>query len=1002
MKKVLTAEPGYESVDMTLGGVPHVIYSVPGRGDCLYHSMGFLAYAYGVLEEQFTVEKTHAEVRELLVLLAQDIHGDRSIKWRDPAAKKDFFDNYTKEIAEMKRPGGYGSEVAMRASIEAFVGAPRAINFWYRDPATGKWAIERTFRRATDYLEASTLKLPVSIKAPDLSKIELHIAHVVAGYPDPSMRTLNHFCPMLPTDHAFDDEPEDPAERDANSFKQSLDLGDAEELQPLPKRETRIRLGAARSHAASPGQNTYDTLLRLPMIDVHCHLGGKSISGGMPWVIDKVAYSKARIGFYGLQAEAAIARKVINRMQRFCSKHRLSPAVAGTAMMLDFSYCALAVPTAAIDAVKGIRSIWRGFCRMQTAVVTLGGSELYRTWKGEEDPYDGSLVGVGTGTEKEAITRHKEIAGSSVAEDHYYTHPEERSPPKYLWVQRDRRFYERALKQISEAAAAFPGEVWPFVGFDPRRANGGLDIVKECIRAMGFVGVKLYSRTGWMPTKNAIMYGDGPGSGMDRRLEALYRWVTENDVAMLVHTSPTGFPPDEQMVLPWLFHKQQREHKYDGKRLQIGSAATVPWPPGIQCTQAERAKDPEVMIRAHAAAHAQFCLYNQWTTSPYSWEPVLDAHPALRLNMAHFGAEIGTYSTPRRNVPFDEDWNSRLRKYPYVCGSQAYGQSQHGKYGYRDFARSFKNGVFARIEEEVKENKKHFSNIFLDQVRGKLVLDSPDQGWLESDRQYGWADWLGHWKAVYPYSWHEKILRLLASGKYKNLYTDIAYLTARDIPSFDMLFRPMIGEALGKTDDGKTLRERMMIGTDWFMTEMDNWAPDDFWNAAYTSFEKYGDEHAAFGLGFHEKIIQANLKILWRMWSSENALRYLNLGARLKDLNAFYDKSAHPRPDWWKDLERFYQNDWEKPSELIPQDQAEKARQYERAEQDISGGSGQYKKKYTASSERERQEANTKKAKKAEAQRKKEERQRQKQLAEAMPDQKRDQKDMPSIPPVFK
>lgn len=144
------------------------------------------------------------------------------------------------------------------------------------------------------------------------------------------------------------------------------------------------------------------------------------------------------------------------------------------------------------------------------------------------------------------------------------------------------------------AGAARPYAVHPFVSFCPWRQvaeeQGGVpegerqfSIVKDAIRKMGFIGIKLYPVMGFRPTGNA---GQSPtlypgrlrqlsrwAEGMDQALEALYTFCVDEDVPIIAHCSYSQYPSPEA-----------------GK---LGS--------------------------------------------PEGWWEVLDRHPRLRLNLAHCG-----------------------------------------------------------------------------------------------------------------------------------------------------------------------------------------------------------------------------------------------------------------------------------------------------------------------------------------------------------------------------
>lgn len=92
-----------------------------------------------------------------------------------------------------------------------------------------------------------------------------------------------------------------------------------------------------------------------------------------------------------------------------------------------------------------------------------------------------------------------------------------------------------------------------------------------------------------------------------------------------------------------------------------------------------------------------------------------------------------------------------------------------------------------------------------------------------------------------------------------------------------------------------------MIATDWFMTEMQSCSPIDFWKLVHNTFEKH----------VPAKSVEAhiNKKILWELWTSQNAIRWINLKGkqRIDKLEAFYDQEE--LPIWWKSLKLFYEKD---------------------------------------------------------------------------------------------
>ena len=154
-----------------------------------------------------------------------------------------------------------------------------------------------------------------------------------------------------------------------------------------------------------------------------------------------------------------------------------------------------------------------------------------------------------------------------------------------------------------------------FVAYCPLRdaMTGGqaLADVQWAVRQRGCAGVKIYPPAGFRPTGNAgISFAHGkvpggpPGGGaaIDARLDALYRWCAEHDVPIMTHGAPS-----------------------------MGAG------PGT-------------------AMYAE----------PALWAPVLERHPALRVNLGHFGGMSG---------PGQPDWEpglaAALNRFPglFVDGS---------------------------------------------------------------------------------------------------------------------------------------------------------------------------------------------------------------------------------------------------------------------------------------------------------------------------------------------
>jgi hypothetical protein len=268
---------------------------------------------------------------------------------------------------------------------------------------------------------------------------------------------------------------------------------------------------------------------------------------------------------------------------------------------------------------------------------------------------------------------------------------------------------------------------------------------------------------------------------------------------------------------------------------------------------------------------------------------VLEKHPTLRLCLAHFGAEVGVYSTPERNVPYDEKWQEVLELHPYVAGA-AYPYPADRQRA-RDFATLFKNGVVRLVRSKC----------------GKTAARAERRIWQEHffENDPDWSTWFTEWNTAYPLTWHAKILEMIADSNYPNLYTDIAYLTTRR-ELFNGVFRPTVDQALAGADDhGKALRSKLMIGTDWFMIEMQSFSPRDFWKMVLKGF-----------MPDFAETVKPHIKrlLLWELWSRQNALRWLNLlpryggaGLDMMQDSCFEGVDADSLPAWWKNLRKHYE-----------------------------------------------------------------------------------------------
>jgi predicted TIM-barrel fold metal-dependent hydrolase len=458
----------------------------------------------------------------------------------------------------------------------------------------------------------------------------------------------------------------------------------------------------------------------------------------------------------------------------------------------------------------------------------------------------------------------------------------------YLWFKRDRKTFEGTIRALSRAAATYPGQVWPFVPFDPRRPDG-LDCVQRAIGKQGFVGVKTYSRCGWMPIRNYEMHGDKIGKMLDERLMKFYKYLTDYDVPLLNHTSPTGFPPEGQLALP---------RAYCAKGLsETGLAeqvAKLGFPPIV--SSAGRLNTLRTAVVEACAGIGKYCHYVQKSTSPYAWDGVLEQFATLRLSFGHCGSEVGMYHRyEKMKMRADSEGVFNDAKFIRIRTENPFvGRGEHFREG---FVKAVTKRVLEagpahpgnsrgyRSSEFVGEESERYSEAEIEGDVGAFLAASEE-----------WQKWLADWGEAYPADWTSKIIELQRCSRYANVYADISYLTGSSKEVHIELLRNLVNDALDGGQGGTILADRLMIGTDWYMTVMDGVSPEEMWSRM----------RKAMGMDSPGKAPE-RWAGLWKKWVTTNTLEFLNLKPRLEDLARFYmdhqsidkEKMGLP-PDWWE------------------------------------------------------------------------------------------------------
>jgi len=467
----------------------------------------------------------------------------------------------------------------------------------------------------------------------------------------------------------------------------------------------------------------------------------------------------------------------------------------------------------------------------------------------------------------------------------------------YLYVRDDN--FRRLLAATSRASAEFPGQVYPFVPYDPRRPDA-LKYVEKSIGKKGFIGVKLYTRLGWMPYHNEKIYPGKLGNELDQRLDDFYTHCTKNEIPVINHTSPTGFPPEGFLVLP-RFYKE-------------GSGLVPEKPEDFVVLKHDYFHTRSLcrnIIWSEFRVAAQKAHYIQNTVSPYSWIPVLEKWPDLRLSFGHCGGELSVLHH------FDElsEIVSSAEKYTqkkamFMEYSMVSSGKKFRKYFIENLKLKIKEGIHLVSEDIIEMQEQIMEEIELRSSKrgpnnnrrsgGDPGLHDylyPHLKSLESliDEEYEWfinsrtcKQWLDNWEKQYEKSWFEIINDLMT--KHSNVYADLSYISGKNTKLFEMILKKLVEFAEYNPGANTTVFvERIQLATDWWMTENEKMSASEMWRR-FTN------------------VIKPETDGLFEKWSSTNTLRFLNLGKRISDLESFYAKNTEEKnlPSWWPDLGYFY------------------------------------------------------------------------------------------------
>lgn len=158
--------------------------------------------------------------------------------------------------------------------------------------------------------------------------------------------------------------------------------------------------------------------------------------------------------------------------------------------------------------------------------------------------------------------------------------------------------YRYQVKLVSDIAIEYPGIIMPFIMFDPRRRSVS-ELIITALEEMGFLGVKMYPPLGYHPDPSSF-FNDAE---VNHILEEIYEYCESNSIPITTHCSSQS---------AYTAYSSELRH----------------------CKE---------LIQEFGR--------------PLSWAGVLEKHPRLYLNFAHFGG-----SGDFMDINNAESWSNIIRK----------------------------------------------------------------------------------------------------------------------------------------------------------------------------------------------------------------------------------------------------------------------------------------------------------------------------------------------------
>lgn len=414
----------------------------------------------------------------------------------------------------------------------------------------------------------------------------------------------------------------------------------------------------------------------------------------------------------------------------------------------------------------------------------------------------------------------------------------------------------------------------------------------------GMLGVKLYMKTGWLPEDNARFYPAETSKSVDATVKAMLDFCDTHSLPITNHHSPGGFPPTDIIVPPkGCYPKKDPKYLRDKGYAKYPENHKDPnydwWMAGFPLCPKTNEYLEWLMWSAFAEV-AMVLKYIDATCSPNLWLKTLKQKRNFRICLAHGGSFDNVLATYFRkplhdiydpfnddNTPFDPidkhfkcSHLSAAERYPLALGTLAIVGSER-------FYHFFIHTVNTRLEalrtryEKLKEHAKdvadgnsielrfpglvsNFSHYYVENFV-KFLSDPKNntQGSIGPTISDAFEKAKKEWRQYLEFTqkqrvdWWKQICTLAV--KHKNVYTDFSYFSAdTDTSSRVMcelliadIFAPrpnfcldhLIGEYRMTEAERKTMRERVMLGTDWGVSLLnDRLCVKEIWEFFYKCF----------------------------------------------------------------------------------------------------------------------------------------------------------------------